>query len=107
LLYILGELGISGYILYISTLILFFHLAYFMFFEILFRGQTPGKRCMKLRVIKGTGEPIGLFDAILRGFLRIAFFVPGFFIVDVALMVLTKKTPKNWRLCCKYHCCQT
>jgi uncharacterized RDD family membrane protein YckC len=62
---------------------------------------------MKLRVIKGTGEPIGLFDAILRGFLRIAFFVPGFFIVDVALMVLTKKIPKNWRLCCKYHCCQT
>lgn len=91
LAYVLTELGISQFILFTYTLILFFHLAYFIFFEIFFRGQTPGKKYMNLMVIKNTGEPIGAFDAILRGFLRLVLLVPGFFIVDVMFVVLSQK----------------
>ena len=43
---------------------------YFAFFEWLWSGQTPGKRWMKLRVIREDGRPISFFEAIVRNLLR-------------------------------------
>ena len=53
---------------------------YFIFFEWLMNGQTPGKRLMKLRVIREDGRPITLWEAIARNLLRIFDAVPGFVI---------------------------
>ena len=41
-------------------------------------GQTPGKRLLKLRVIREDGRPITLWEAIARNLLRIFDAVPGF-----------------------------
>ena len=43
---------------------------YFALFEWLWRGQTPGKRWLKLRVIREDGRPIGFFEAMVRNLLR-------------------------------------
>jgi uncharacterized RDD family membrane protein YckC len=43
---------------------------YFAMFEWLWHGQTPGKRWMKLRVIREDGRPIGFFEAMVRNLLR-------------------------------------
>jgi uncharacterized RDD family membrane protein YckC len=43
---------------------------YFAFFEWLWSGQTPGKRWMKLRVIREDGRPITFWEASVRNFLR-------------------------------------
>jgi len=43
---------------------------YFVFFEALSQGQTPGKRFVKIRVIRDDGRPIGLSQATLRALLR-------------------------------------
>jgi len=43
---------------------------YFAFFEWLWRGQTPGKRWLKLRVIREDGRPITFFEAVVRNLLR-------------------------------------
>jgi len=43
---------------------------YFAFFEWIWNGQTPGKRWMKLRVIREDGRPIGFFEAMVRNLLR-------------------------------------
>ncbi len=51
---------------------------YFIFFEWLMNGQTPGKRLLKLRVIREDGRPITLWEAIARNLLRIFDAVPGF-----------------------------
>ncbi len=53
---------------------------YFILFEWLMNGQTPGKRLMKLRVIREDGRPITLWEAIARNLLRIFDAVPGFVI---------------------------
>ncbi|MEO6588461.1 MAG: RDD family protein [Pyrinomonadaceae bacterium] len=53
---------------------------YFIFFEWLMNGQTPGKRLMKLRVIREDGRPITLWEVIARNLLRIFDAVPGFVI---------------------------
>ncbi|UBF24427.1 RDD family protein [Kovacikia minuta CCNUW1] len=43
---------------------------YFAFFEVIWQGQTPGKRLTKIRVIRDDGKPIGLSQAALRALLR-------------------------------------
>lgn len=53
---------------------------YFAFFEWWWDGQTPGKRLMKLRVIREDGRPITLWEAIARNLLRIFDAIPGFVI---------------------------
>ena len=53
---------------------------YFIVFEWLWNGQTPGKRLLKLRVIREDGRPITLWEAIARNLLRIFDAVPGFIV---------------------------
>jgi uncharacterized RDD family membrane protein YckC len=50
---------------------------YFALFEWLWRGQTPGKRWLKLRVIREDGRPIGFFEAMMRNLLRNFDFMPS------------------------------
>ena len=51
---------------------------YFILFEWLWNGQTPGKRLLKLRVIREDGRPVTLWEAVARNLLRIFDAVPGF-----------------------------
>jgi len=44
--------------------------AYFAFFEWLWNGQTPGKRWLKLRVIREDGRPLTFWEAAVRNLLR-------------------------------------
>src|ERR1043165_2550573 len=43
---------------------------YFAFFEWIWSGQTPGKRWMKLRVLREDGRPITFWEASVRNLLR-------------------------------------
>jgi uncharacterized RDD family membrane protein YckC len=63
---------------------------YFIFFEWLWNGQTPGKRLMKLRVIRDDGRPVTLWEAIARNLLRVFDAAPGFFlpVYSVGLIVV-------------------
>ena len=49
---------------------------YFVAFEALNKGQTPGKRWTGLRVVQDNGLPIGWREATLRNFARIADIMP-------------------------------
>jgi len=75
----------------IMIIVLFLLFAgYFIFFEWLWDGQTPGKRLLKLRVIREDGRPITLWEAIARNLLRVFDAVPGFLlpIYSVGLIVI-------------------
>lgn len=63
---------------------------YFILFEWLWNGQTPGKRWLKLRVIREDGRPLTLWEAIARNLLRICDAVPGFIfpVYSVGLIVI-------------------
>jgi uncharacterized RDD family membrane protein YckC len=63
---------------------------YFIVFEWLWNGQTPGKRWLKLRVIREDGRPLTLWEAIARNLLRICDAVPGFIlpVYSVGLIVI-------------------
>src|SRR5438045_2929261 len=63
---------------------------YFILFEWLWNGQTPGKRWLKLRVIRDDGRPLTLWKAIARNLLRIADAAPRFVlpVYSVGLIVI-------------------
>ena len=50
--------------------------SYFIIFEWLWNGQTPGKRWLKLRVIREDGRPITFWEAAVRNLLRIFDIMP-------------------------------
>ena len=63
---------------------------YFILFEWMWNGQTPGKRLLKLRVIREDGRPLTLWEAVARNLLRIADAAPGFVIpiYSIGLIVI-------------------
>jgi uncharacterized RDD family membrane protein YckC len=66
----------------IAGFLIFF--GYFIFFETIWSGQTPGKRWLKLRVIQEDGRPINFFAALTRNLIRFAdMVVPPFYSVGI------------------------
>lgn len=63
---------------------------YFALFEAFWKGQTPGKRVMRLRVIKDSGRQITLFEALARNLLRIVDYFPSMYLTGVITMLCNK-----------------
>ncbi len=51
--------------------------SYFVFFEWIWNGQTPGKRWLKLRVIREDGRPVTFWEAAVRNLLRTLDMMPA------------------------------
>jgi len=64
---------------------------YFALFEAFWRGQTPGKRIMKIRVIQQTGRPISLFESMGRNLLRFVDWLPSFYFIGVISLFVTRR----------------
>ena len=71
-----------------GTLIMLFLLewVYFVFFEAVWNGTTPGKRALRLRVVKAGGYPLSFMDAVLRNLLRTADFLPVGYLLGLVAM---------------------
>ncbi|HUI83402.1 MAG TPA: RDD family protein [Candidatus Binatia bacterium] len=63
---------------------------YFAAFEIVWHGQTPGKRVAGIRVVKDTGRPITAIEGIGRNLMRV---VDGlfFYLVGVISIVVSRQ----------------
>ncbi|MFN7930660.1 MAG: RDD family protein [Blastocatellia bacterium] len=68
-----GSLWTLAVMILVTFVLLF---GYFAIFETLWSGQTPGKRWLRLRVIKEDGRPINAFEALARNLLRAADMLP-------------------------------
>ena len=65
--------------------------AYFTLFEGLWNGQTPGKRVAKIRVIKETGRPMGMFESMGRNFIRFVDQFPGIYVVGCIVLFVNRR----------------
>lgn len=72
------------------TLLILFHLIYYTFFEMIMKGQSPGKKLLGIRVIRQSGEPEGIFDSLLRNSLRIVYVFPFLYLLDAFFVIMTK-----------------
>jgi len=79
-----------------AYVILFFLLfwGYYSFFEVIWNGQTPGKRQAKIRVIKDNGRSITVYDALLRNLVRVVDLMPGMYAVGVCSIALSRQNKR-------------
>ncbi len=63
---------------------------YFVIFELVWNGQTPGKRAGKLRVIRRDGQPVHAGEVMIRNLVRIVDFLPGFYGIGLITMFIDK-----------------
>ena len=59
---------------------------YFVAFEAAWNGTTPGKRVLRLRVVKTGGYPLSFMDIVLRNLLRTADFLPVGYLLGLLVM---------------------
>lgn len=83
---------VNAILILIASLVVF---GYFTFFELILGGQTPGKRSLKLRVMRDDGTPAGPLDIVIRNLVRVVDFMPGFYLVGGLASLLS---PTNKRL---------
>jgi len=69
-------------------------LGYFLIFEALWSGQTPGKRLQKLRVIKVDGQPIGWLESSIRNIFRAVDILLGFYPLGLFVMFLSSRSQR-------------
>jgi uncharacterized RDD family membrane protein YckC len=90
----IGAGGESGTYLVLALMVLIFFVVfwgYFMLFETLWSGQTPGKRAGRLRVIRRDGQPVGASEVLIRNLVRIVDFLPGFYGIGLVVMFIDKE----------------
>ncbi|MCO5186637.1 MAG: RDD family protein [Anaerolineae bacterium] len=66
--------------------------AYYIVFELVWNGQSPGKRLTKLRVMQAEGRPVTLTGSMLRNLVRFIDFLPIFYGVGVIAMFISKQS---------------
>src|SRR5262249_3511526 len=69
---------------------------YFVLFETAWSGQTPGKRIMKLRVIREDGRPVRFFEVFVRNLLRLLvdFMPPPSYAIGVISIVFSPQSKR-------------
>lgn len=59
---------------------------YYVFFETIWSGRSPGKRALRLRVVGQDGHSLTVLDSVLRNLLRAADFLPFGYAVGLVIM---------------------
>jgi uncharacterized RDD family membrane protein YckC len=69
-----------------------FYWGYYIFFEMLWNGQSPGKRWVGLRVIRADGTPITLSESLIRNLARLVDFLPAAYGIGIITMFIDKQS---------------
>lgn len=84
---------ISGWVYAVFGIVAaIFYWGYYIFFEMLWNGQSPGKRWVGLRVIRPDGTPITLSESLIRNLARLVDFLPAAYGVGVVTMFIDKQS---------------
>ena len=85
--------GSSAWLVAVLSLVAFiFFWGYYIFFEILWNGQSPGKRMVGLRVIRVDGMPVTVTEVVIRNLVRLIDFMPLAYGVGVITMFVNEKS---------------
>ncbi len=91
-LFLADNLGLTDYLgwfvaLYTITNFIILT-AYQILFEMVWNGQTPGKRVFSLRVVDSNGVPVSFTASLIRNLVRVIDFLPSFYGLGIATMFI-------------------
>jgi uncharacterized RDD family membrane protein YckC len=89
---ILDIFSLYNAVLIIGVLVVVF--GYFIFFDTILIGKTPGKMVLGLKVIKENGNPIGILDSVFRNIIRAVHLIPIIYIVDGIFVLFSSKNKR-------------
>lgn len=69
-------------------------IGYYVLFEVLAGGRTPGKMAMGIRVVSTEGGPVTLSGSMVRNLIRIVDFLPSFYGVGLISVLATGKNQR-------------
>jgi len=86
--------GITGNWLWalFGLLAFFIFWGYYIFFEMVWNGQSPGKRRLGLRVIRTNGSPIAFSESLIRNLVRLFDFLPAYYGIGVVIMFINSQS---------------
>lgn len=64
---------------------------YYIVFELVWSGQSPGKRLIGLRVVREGGRPITFLSSAIRNVVRIVDFLPALYGIGVVVMFIDRR----------------
>jgi uncharacterized RDD family membrane protein YckC len=67
---------------------------YYMLFEGLGHGRTPGKAAQHIRVVRADGQPVGWLQVVVRNLLRPIDLLPGSYVLGAVFVVLTRRSQR-------------
>jgi len=76
----------------LSFIAFLFFWGYYIFFEVIWNGQSPGKRMVGLRVIRVDGTPVTAAEVVIRNLVRLIDFLPSAYGVGVIAMFVNDKS---------------
>jgi uncharacterized RDD family membrane protein YckC len=76
----------------LSLVAFVFFWGYYIFFEILWNGQSPGKRMVGLRVIRVDGTPVTAVEVVIRNLVRLIDLLPAAYGIGVVTMFVNEKS---------------
>ncbi len=82
----LGEAVLLGAAVFAAFVIFF---GYFIVFEWAWRGRTPGKKVLGIRVVRDGGFPLDFTSSVVRNAIRILEFGVGFYAFSAVAMLLS------------------
>lgn len=78
----------------ITVLLFLAQFGYYVLFETLASGRTPGKRLAGLRVVTETGAPVGFVASALRNLVRLVDILPGTYLVGTIAIFFSKRNQR-------------
>jgi uncharacterized RDD family membrane protein YckC len=64
---------------------------YYIVFELVWNGQSPGKRAIGLRVVREGGRPLTFVNSAIRNLIRLVDFLPAFYGIGVVVMFVDRR----------------
>ncbi|HEY3282001.1 MAG TPA: RDD family protein [Armatimonadota bacterium] len=78
-------------VLFTILIYLFLVGGYYLLFETLWHGQTPGKKLLGIRVIQESGRPVGFYCSAARNILRLVDMLPAIYLVGMIAILVSKR----------------
>jgi uncharacterized RDD family membrane protein YckC len=69
-------------------------MAYGVFFEVRWNGQTPGKSVARIRAMKTSGAALDFTAAGIRNLLTVVYAIPVFYVIDAILILVTARSQR-------------